>query len=333
MKHLLSPFVASLVLSAAAVPAFADIKSEDLPPSRFAKKEKASIQVPPPPAARPAPDAKPAPAATPDPAKEAAAVEARAEADFLKSRKEGVQITELGLMRATFVFEKGVAAALETRVTEAFSDADFRVFPSGKEVTGRIAPKDLHLIGNDRYADLVVYVKASQREKPQKLGRMVLYETTVSAQVYNPMSEELLVSTTATMDGKPHVDAEIAKSTSATSACDAAVKETITKTLEKAHKILVHEAQLKGVQDHLHLLEIMEYTARLKGVYHVRQCTYDKTTKLAVIEIIAAPQTEVFWRAYHEKLPKREVLIKNDGSVQISKSSRLRETHPDWFPK
>lgn len=303
----------------------ADVKSDRLPDSQFARRDKATIQAPP----------KEVPVSEPSPNKPAPAVvaEDRKEVDFLRSRKEGVQITELGLMRATFVFEKGTAAGLETRVTEAFSNVDFRVFPSGVEIDGRIAPRELHKMGNDRYADLVVYVKASQRAKPQKLGRLKLYETTVTAQVYNPMSEELLVSTTAVEDGQPHVDEVIAKRTSSEAACDAAVKETITKALEKAHKVLVHEAQLKGVQDHPHLLEIMEYTARLKGVYHVRQCSYDKASKLAVIEIIGAPQTEVFWRAYMEKLPKREVLIKNDGSVQIFKSDALRKTHPDWFDK
>jgi hypothetical protein len=319
-------FLLSLLsLLLAAAPSVADVKSAKLPDSQFTRRDKGSIQAPPTaePVREPSPD-KPAPAAV---------AEDRKEVDFLKSRQEGVQITELGLMRATFVFEKGTAAGMETRVTEAFSNVDFRVFPSGVEIDGRIAPKDLHRIGNDRYADLVVYVKGSQREKPQKLGRLKLYETTVTAQVYNPMSEELLVSTTAVEDGQPHVDEMIAKRTSTEKACDAAVRETITKSLEKAHKVLVHEAQLKGVQDHQHLLEIMEYTARLKGVYHVRQCTYEKTSRLAVIEIISAPQTEVFWRAYMEKLPKREVLIKNDGSVHISKSDALRKTHPDWFEK
>ncbi len=47
----------------------------------------------------------------------------------------------------------------------------------------------------------------------------------------------------------------------------------------------------------------------------------------------SAPQTEVFWRAYMEKLPRRDVLIRNDGSVLISKSDALRKTHADWFEK
>lgn len=281
----------------------------DVPPSRFEQQSgKATLQ-------QPTENARPA--------------EARAEADFLKDIKAGVQITELGCMRATFVFDQN-AEAFETRVTEAFSDADFRVFSKGKVIEGRVEPKALQEIGNDRYADLVVYTKVVGREKP-KLGKLSLYEAEATVQVYNPMSEELLVSQTLRKDGERHADAAVAMRSAFESSVDAAVKEVIIKTLEKAHKILVHEAQLKGVQDHQHLLEIMEYTAKLKGVYHVRQLTYDKTTGLAVIEIIGAPQTESFWRAYMNNLPKREKWIINVKHVRIIQNDKLREKNPDWL--
>lgn len=232
-----------------------------------------------------------------------APVEVRGEADFLKSLKQGVQITQMGNMRAAFAFDEG-AVDLETRVTEAFSNADFRVFPKAELVKGRIDPEQFHKIGNDRLSDLVVFTKLTLKDKPA-LGAMLLKEATVTIQVYNPMSKELLVSHTVTKAGQRHPDADSAATTSMEAAADAAVPEVIAKTLEKAHKILVHEAQLKGVKDHAHLLEIMEYTAHLDGVYHVRQVSYDKTSQLAIIEIIAAPKTEVFWRAYVEAMPKR----------------------------
>lgn len=263
------------------------------------------------------------------PAENARPAEARSEADFLKSVKAGVQITELGCMLATFVFDQN-AEPLETRVTEAFSNADFRVFSEGNIIDGRVEPKTLHEIGNDRYADLVVYTKVSGREKP-KLGKLSLYEAEATVQVYNPMSEELLVSHTVRKDGERNIDAEVAMRSAFESAVDAAVKEVIIKTLEKAHKILVHEAQLKGVQDHQHLLEIMEYTARLKGVYHVRQLTYDKSTGLAVIEIIGAPQTESFWRAYLNNLPKREKWVIDVKHIRIIQNEKLRQKNTDWL--
>lgn len=280
----------------------------DVPPSRFEQQSgNATIQKP--------AENKPAP-------------ETRAEADFLKSLKEGVQITELGCMRATFVFD-AKAEPFETRVTEAFSNADFRVFSKGNIIEGRVEPKTLHEIGNDRYADLVVYTKVSGREKP-KLGQLHLVEAEATVQVYNPMSEELLVSHTMRKDGERHIDPEVALRSAFESAVDAAVKEAIVKTLEKVHKILVHEAQLKGVQDHQHLLKIMEDTAKLKGVYHVRQMTYDKTTGLAVIEIIGAPQTESFWRAYLNNLPKREKWEINVQHIRIQQNEALRRKNPDW---
>lgn len=256
------------------------------------------------------------------------APESRNEADFLKSVKAGVQITELGCMRATFVFDES-AAGFETQITEAFSDADFRVFSKGNVVSGRVEPKALHQIGNDRYADLVVYTTISGREKPA-LGKLHLFEATCTMQVYNPMSEELLVSETTRLDGKRHADETVAMRTASEGAVSAATSTLIRKILAKAHKILVHEAQLKGVEDHQHLLEIMEYTARLKGVYHVRQLTYDKTTGLAVIEILGSPQTESFWRAYLNNLPKHEKWIIDVKHIRIIQNDGLRQKNPDW---
>jgi hypothetical protein len=278
------------------------------PPSRFEKNSaNATIQKP--------VENKPAP-------------ESRDEADFLKAVKAGVQVTELGCMRATFVFDEN-AAEFETQVTEAFSDADFRVFSKGNVVRGRVEPKALHEIGNDRYADLVVYTTIAGREKPA-LGKLRLFEATCTMQVYNPMSEELLVSETARLEGKRHADEVEALRSATEGAVAAATKELIMKTLEKAHKILVHEAQLKGEEDHQHLLQIMEYTAKLKGVYHVRQMTYDKATGLAVIEIIGAPQTESFWRAYLNNLPKREKWIIDVKHIRIVQNEKLRQKNPDW---
>jgi len=302
MKHLNLFFLTLLAYSPAGL---ADVPP---PPSRFTQPTgKASVQIP--------ESEKPAP-------------EKRPEADFLQELKTGVQITELGCMRATFVFDES-AAGHETQVVEAFSDADFRVFSEGNVINKRLQAQDFHAMGNERYADLVVFTKIASREKP-KLGGLQLHEAECTMQVYNPMSGELLVSETSRQDGKRHADEVVAKRSAAEGALNAAIKELITKTLEKAHKILVHEAQLKGVEDHQHLLEILEYTAKLKGVYHVRQMSYDKTTGLAVIEIIGAPQTETFWRAYMNNMPKREKWIIDVKHIRIVQNEGLRQKNPDW---
>ena len=259
---------------------------------------------------------------TVDPAK----AEARAEADFLKSIKEGVQVTELGCMRAVFVFDES-AADFETQVTEAFSDADFRVFSKSHIIHGTVQPKALLQIGAERTADLVIYTTLTTREKPL-LGKLHLHEATCTMRVYSPTSEELLASETVCLDGQRHVDPIQAGRTATEVAVAAATKELIQKTLEKAHKILVHEAQIKGIRDHNHLLKVMEYTARLKGVYHVRQLTYNKESRLAVIEIIAAPQTETFWRAYVENFPKYENAEWHKENIKLLPNSELRKKNP-----
>ena len=134
MKATLHFSLLSLLMHLAVSSAWADVPPE----SRFGKGEApAKIQKP--------VEGKPAP-------------EDRAEADFLKELKTGVQITELGRMRATFVFDEA-AEDFETQVTEAFSDADFRVFSKGNIIQGRPEPKALHEIGNDRYADLAAMMR------------------------------------------------------------------------------------------------------------------------------------------------------------------------------
>lgn len=259
--------------------------------------------------------------------------DSRAEADTLKNLKQGVQITEIGNTRAVFVFAEG-AEHVETRVTEAFSNVDFRVFPSPVVVEGRIQPSALHKIGNERYCDMVVFTRLTTEEKPA-LGSLKRFDVEASVQVYNPMSEELMVSTTVRSSEEAkkqkkmltHADEGEARRAATNIALDAAVTETITKVLEKAHKMIVHEAQLKGVLDHQHLLDILNYTAKLEGVYNVRQISYDKQTGLAVIEIIAAPQTEPYWRAYINNLPKHEILIQKGREPRVILNPELRKKH------
>jgi|GEM_PF-1119396 len=253
--------------------------------------------------------------------------------DDTQAIKEGVQITEIGSMRALFVFAQG-SEHVETRVTEAFSNVDFRVFPSPVIVKGRIAPQELQKIGNERYADMVVFTKLTSEEKAQ-LGSLHRFEVEASVQVYNPMSGELMASTTvlstdeAKKEGKllTHADPKTAERMATNVALDAAMKETIVKSLEKAHKMFVYEAQLRGVVDHQHLLDIMNYTAKLQGVYHARQISYDKSSGVAVLEIIGAPQVEPYWRAYLDNLPKHEVILQKGKKPVIKLNSELRKKH------
>lgn len=261
------------------------------------------------------------------------------EKDDTQILKEGVQITEVGTMRALFVFASG-AEHLETRVTEAFTDVDFRVFPSPVVVEGRIDPTELQKIGTERHADMVVFTKINSDEKPS-LANLRRFEVEASVQVYNPMSGELMVSTTvlstdeAKKQGKTmtHADEKTAQRLATNIALDAAVKATITKALEKAHKLFVYEAQLRGVLDHQHMLDILNYTAKLEGVYHARQISYDKQSGLAVLEIIGAPQVESYWRAYLDNLPKHEIILQKGKEPVIKLNPELRKKHGIDFEK
>jgi hypothetical protein len=252
----------------------------------------------------------------------AAPAPALSNSDFLRSRSEGVQVTQMGNMRASFVFTHGLAEGLKAQVTELFSDVGFRVFSSAAAVDETtFSPTDYHAMGKDRYADLVVLTKAAQIDKKLPSGQALIVKSTVTCTVYNPQSGETLVG--STQEATSHRLSDV---------CELAAKDVITKILEKARSMIVHEAQIKGVQDHQHLLEIMNHTSHLEGVHHVRQCSYNKDTKLAIIEIIGAPQTEVFWPAWVDKMPRREKIIRGDGAIKIVPAQSTPKPKPKTQP-
>lgn len=257
--------------------------------------------------------------------------EVRVEPDFFREVQRGVQITEMGNLRVVLVFKKG-AEELKDRVAEFFSDADFRVFPGAVIAVEDPNPTDFGRIGSERYSDLVVVTKVTSREK-SKLGPLSLFESEATIQIFSPVSGELLVSETVRSDGKRLADRVAAIRIACEAAVDAALKGVIPKALEKSHRIIIHEAQFKGVVDHQHLLEIMEYTARLEGVYHVRQITYDKDSRIAVVEILGEPQTESFWRAYLQNMPKKELLLIDGQEPKIIKKRQKGTPTPKLFEK
>lgn len=143
-------------------------------------------------------------------------------------------------------------------------------------------------------------------------------------QIYSPASGELLVTQTSRVTGERKSDPVEAERSAREKAVDAATKEAITKSLEKAHKIIIYQINVSKVSDRNHLLAIKEHLAKLQGVYMVREVTYDAKKGSALIEVIGSPITQAFWRAWLEKLPKTKITryVQNEG---------LRNKYPSWF--
>ena len=252
--------------------------------------------------------------------------------------RTGVQLTEVGCMRTLLLLDAS-AMPYEKLVAQRLTEVDFRVFPGAAPVPSRlsndtletssrsvgITPAELKKAGDARGADLVFFVSVTSREK-KRLGEFQLHEAEATVQLFSPATGELFVSKTSRETGVRNLDAVEASRSAIEKAVDLATREAVTLSLEKAHKLLVHQAVITDVIDHNHLLALLDYMARMKGVYHVRQVSYKPETRDAVIEIIGAPQTETFWRAYLEKLPKAQIV-----DLSVVKNQELRKRYPSWW--
>lgn len=252
--------------------------------------------------------------------------------------KEGVQVTELGCMRVFITYDQE-AAVLKPRIEQAFSDVDFRIFPANKIVAAKPdGGLDMALvwkIDNLRQADLVFSASLKTTEK-KALGNFKLYESVATVQLHNINSQELLATHTSRKTGARNVDAQVAKRSAREAAMDDAVSKIIAKSLGKAHKVLVHEIQLTGIDNERQLLGVMEYMGRLTGTYHVRRMWFDPKARHAGIEVIGAPQTATFWRAYLDQMPrpgKPATGSTRKTKVDVVPNKGLREKYPDWFAK
>lgn len=246
-----------------------------------------------------------------------------------KSLKTAVQITEVGLMRTLVVLSED-AKDLEKLVHQRLSDVDFRVFASARVVKEPLSAAAMRRLRDEPTADMVLIADVKTRQK-SALGEFRIFEGEATVQISSPVSGELLISQTNRVSGVRHVDEVEAIRSARERALDMATREAIPKALEKAHKMVVHTARVTSVGDEKHLLAIKEHIARMEGVYHVREISFDPAKKVAELEIIASPKAEEFWRAWLAKIPRTEIIV--TLAPKTSKSSKAQGNGiPAWFP-
>jgi len=234
-----------------------------------------------------------------------------------------IQITELGLMRALLLLDHS-ARESEDRIADQLTEVDFRLVPAAVMVDGRMRPSRIREIAEREDADLVLYAKVKTRElNPMQDFR--IFEGEATTQIWVSTTGELIASNTSRTKGVRSTDAYNAERSAIERSLDVATEAAIEDSLEKAHKILAHEAVLVNVFSDSALLAIMEYIGKMDGVYHVRRKSFDRDTNEALLEIIGAPHSETFWRAYLEKMPKTKV------NFRLNQNEEVRSKYPDWF--
>lgn len=218
---------------------------------------------------------------------------------------EAVQVTEIGLMRVLVVFEEGMDPALVKIVNQQLSDVHFRVFPSAERAEGTDKAK-LRAMGEKAGADLVLHASMSVREK-KKFGEFSLHEGEATVEIISPVSGELLVTHTDRAVGVRKADEVEAKRSATESVLNTVVKEAATKALEKSDKIIIYEVEIGRVSSNMDILKIKDHIAKLTGVYHVRELSYDPAKKLAVLEVMGGPKMLTFIKAHIETLRSNQV--------------------------
>jgi len=236
-----------------------------------------------------------------------------------------VQISEIGLMRTLLILTDS-AKDMEKLVAQRLTEVDFRVFPSANIVTRTPTAAEMRQVGTENKADLVLLADVKTRLKSQ-FGDFQLHEGEATVQISSPVSGETLISRTIRVTGERNVDPLEAERSARERALDAATKEAITKGLEKLQKMIVHVATITGVRDNNQLLIIKEHLAKMQGVYAVRQIAFDPVKQVAQLEIIGAPKSEEFWRAWLERMPRARVTV----SLPSGHRERNPESYPTWF--
>lgn len=234
-----------------------------------------------------------------------------------------IQVTELGLMRALLLLDHS-ARESEDRIAEQLTEVDFRLVPAAVMVDGRMRPSRIREIAEREDADMVLYAKVKTRElTPMQDFR--IFEGEATTQIWIATTGELIASNTSRTKGVRSTDSYNAERSAIERSLDVATDAAIDDSLAKAHKILAHEAVVVNVFSDSALLAIMEYIGKMDGVYHVRRKSFDRDTNEALLEIIGAPHSETFWRAYLEKMPKTKV------NFRLNQNDEVRSKYPDWF--
>jgi len=253
--------------------------------------------------------------------------------------KSGVQIAELGRMRVFLTFNRE-AVMQEDQIHQILSDNDFRLFPARNYTElARFDPEIVEKEGEKRKADLVFYTKLGVEEK-SSFGEFKIYEASVTSQLYNVLTGELLATHSTSEKGERSTDVGKAKKSAMTKAIDVAVNQTVRKSVEKMKRVIVHETQFAGITTSTQAAKILKAAGKLEGITYVREMWHDLSTGILGLELIGHPKTVNEWKAWvknldlTEKAPAKEAKKPTPPKeIKVIRNPKLRKKYPDWFKK
>lgn len=266
-----------------------------------------------------------------------------------KAIKKAVQITEMGNLRMHIAMDE-TALNYRDEIQEILSDYDFRLTPDNDQLVDGafIAGKAEAIMkaGTEKHADIFFVAKVQEKLKDETEG-FYLYESKVTTQTFHAHTGELISVDTSKAKGKRNIDEDDAKASATMSALKESTKKTIVKAIGKAHKMLLHELTLLGVESETQALWIANYIQSYKEIYHVRRVSFDIPNQALTLEIIASPRSETFWRAWIDNMKNPNAkeaiaLLKQEAAGKVTPgqwkaessnykaNGEWRTNHKDW---
>lgn len=236
----------------------------------------------------------------------------------------GVRITEQSLLRTLVITDEN-SRDIEQYFVRALIERDFAVHEDSEYALGPMSADAMKAAGERANADLVIFATVEDRKLDSYGGTHVYRAQATVRAVNRATGETLSLNPPGFVRGQRSSNEDIARENARNAAIEQGVGGAIKTLMARAHRMMVYRAVIVNVFSESALLAHMEYIGKMQGVYYVKRVSFDRQANEALIEIIAAPASQAFWRAYLEKMPKTKV------NVQVTPNDKLRNKYPDWF--
>lgn len=234
----------------------------------------------------------------------------------------GVRITEQSLLR-TLVITDEESRDIEQYFVRALIERDFAV-QEDSEYAMNMNAAAMREAGERANAELVIYATVEDRKLDSYGGTHVYRAQATVRAVNRATGETLSISPAGFVRGQRSSNEDIARENARNAAIEKGVDGAIKTLMARAHRMMVYRLALTDVYSESALLAHMEHINKMKGVYYVKRLNFDRQTNEALLEIIATPGSQAFWRAYVEQMPKTKL-------TGFTPNDLIRHKYPAWF--
>ncbi|HYC72191.1 MAG TPA: hypothetical protein VEB66_13340 [Opitutaceae bacterium] len=235
----------------------------------------------------------------------------------------GIRITEQSLLR-TLVITDEASRDIEQHFVRALVERDFAVQEDTEYPSRPLNAAAMKEAGERANADLVIYATVEDRKLDSYGGTHVYRAQSTIRAVNRATGETLSINPPGFVRGQRSSSEDIARENARNAAIEKGVDEALKTLMARAHRMMIYKVALVGVFSETQLLKHMEDIGKLKGVYYVKRLEFDRRTNEALLEVIATPGSQAFWRAYVEQMPKVQ-LLGYDPNMTV------QNHYPAWF--